>query len=162
MWLDWLNNIEPINKIVINEDILKHVIDKSNWFWTVKFVHASGHGWQCKDHGNSKAQLTFDVKKFFEEFDPENKKWEKFVEVFGKKNIHHDGSSVMIENQTERSAQRNKDNVLHKLRWLLSDVLEEEKKRKQTKVSHNEKKKRMNNKNHNSKKKENRKKPEID
>ena len=162
MWLDWLNSIESVDKIMTNEDILKHVIDKSNWFWTVKFVQASGHGGQHKDHGHSKAQLIFDVKKFFEEFDSENKKWEKFVEVFGKKNIHHNGNSVMLENQTERSAQRNKDNVLHKLKWLLSDVLDEEKERKQTKVPHHEKKKRMNNKNHNSKKKENRKIPEIE
>ncbi len=165
MVFDRINEIEKkdIEDIKLtNDEILAHVMDKSNDFWTVKFVHASGHWWQHKDHGNSKAQLTFDVAKFFEEFDPENTKWDKFVEVFGKKNIHHDGGSVVLENQTERSAQRNKDNVLHKLRWLLSDVLEEEKKRKQTKVPHHEKKKRMNNKNHNSKKKESRKIPEVE
>ena len=145
-----------------NDEILAHVMDKSNDFWAVKFVHASGHGGQHKDHGNSKAQLTFDVSKFFDEFDPENHKWEKFVEVFGKKRIHHDDTILVMENQEERSAHRNEEKLLHVLRWLLSEVLEEEKERKETKVPHHEKKKRMNDKHHISNKKENRKIPEID
>ena len=165
MVFDRINEIEKkdIEDIKLtNDEILANVMNKSNGFWVVKFVHASGHWWQHKDHGNSKAQLTFDVKKFFEEFDPENKRWDKFVEVFGKKNIHHDGSSVMLENQMERSAQRNKDNVLHKLRWLLSGVLEEEKERKDTKVPYHEKKKRTDDKKYHSKKKKHRKNPKID
>ncbi len=141
---------------MINEEILKHVMDKSSWFWSVKFVHASGHWWQHKDHGNSKAQLTFDVVKFFEMFDPDNKKWDKFVEIFGKKRIHHDDTVLVMENQEERSAHRNEEKVLHILRWLLSEVLEEEKERKETKVPHHEKKRRLNDKKHHWKKKENR------
>ena len=157
MWIDKINNVDKLQNHMTNEEILNYVMDKSNWFWTVKFVHASGHGWQHKDHGNSKAQLVFDITKFFEEFDPENKKWERFVEVFGKHKIHHDNSSVMIENQDERSAQRNKEKVLHHLRISLSEVLEEDKEKKQTKVPYHEKKKRMKNKAHNAKKKKNRK-----
>ena len=164
-WETGLNDIEYNKRIdseLSNEEILNYVMEKSNNFWTVKFVHASGHGWQHKDHGNSKAQLTFDVAKFFEEFDPENNLWNKFVEIFGKKNIHHDGSSVVMENQTERSAQRNKEKVLHHLRWLLWQVLEQQKDRKPTKVPHHEKKKRTDDKKHNGKRKENRKKPDVD
>lgn len=147
--------------VLDKERILNHVMDKSKDFWKVKFVRASGHGWQHKDHGNSKAQLTFDVNKFFEIFDLDEK-WDKFVDVVGKKNIHHDGTAVILENQEQRSAKMNEENVLKHLRHLLSEVLEEELERKETKVPKHQKKKRLDNKKHHSKKKEHRKKPEIE
>ena len=93
------------------EYILGKVMDKSKGFWKIKMVHASGHGGQHKDHGNSKVQLVFDINKFFEEFNLGDEMWEKFVKVFGKNKIHHNNTSVILENQSERSAQRNKENV---------------------------------------------------
>ena len=166
MWLDWLDNIvdetKNVEETMTNEEILHYVLQKSSWFWEVKFVHASWHGGQHKDHGNSKAQFHFDINKFFEKFDPENKKWERFVEVFGKKRIHHNDSMLIMENQEERSARRNEEKVLHIFRGLLADVLENDKERKQTKIPSHEKNKRINNKLHNARKKQNRKKPEIE
>lgn len=156
MSLDWNNKKEH------KDQILQEVMDKSKWFWTVKFVHASGHGGQHKDHGNSKAQLVFDVEKFFEAFDLGDDRRDKFVEVFGKKKIHHDNTSVMLENQDERSAQRNKENVLHHLRWLLVEFLEEKKDRVATKTPKYEKKKRLDDKKHHSKKKKHREMPELE
>jgi len=47
------------------------------------------------------------------------------------------------------------------LRHLLSEVLEEELERKETKVPKHQKKKRLDNKKHHSKKKEHRKKPDV-
>lgn len=149
-------------KMVLNkEKILNDVMDKSKDFWKIKLVRASGHGWQHKDHGNSKAQLFFDIDKFFEIFDLEDKKWDDFVEVVWKKNIHHDNSVLILENQEDRSAKINKENVLKHLRHLLSKVLEEQKERKETKVPKSQKEKRLQNKKHHSKKKENRKNPDI-
>lgn len=163
MWLDWLNTIKINNDVMTNEEVLKYVMDKSNNFWAVKFVHASGHGWQHKDHGNSKAQLSFDVDKFFDFFDDLTEEdREKFVGVVWHKNIHHDNTVLTLENQSERSAQRNKKNVLHHLRWILFEFLEEEKDRIETKVPPHEKKKRIDDKKHNSKKKQNRKVPEVE
>jgi ribosome-associated protein len=156
-----IENKKTTDAGITNEEILNHVINKSNNFWTVKFVHASGHGGQHKDHGNSKAQLHFDIDKFFDEFDIDNSKWDKFVEVFGKKNIHHDNTFVVFEDQEERSAQRNKEKVLHHLRHLLSEFLEEDIDRKVTNVPYHEKKKRLDDKKHHSKKKEQRTNLEI-
>ncbi len=144
------------------ETILHEVMDKSKGFYKTKFIHASGHGGQHKDHGNSKAQLTFDVEKFFDTFELDEEKWEKFVEIFGKKNIHHDDTMVILENQEQRSAKTNEENVLKHLRHLLSEVLEEDKDRLETKVPHIEKKKRLDNKKHHSKKKKHRAKPDVE
>jgi ribosome-associated protein len=160
-----MNSIENSQKIdneLTNEEILNHVMDKSNNFWAVKFVHASGHGGQHKDHGNSKAQLHFDVGKFFDEFDPEDRKWEKFVEVFGKKKIHHNNMSVVLEDQEERSALRNQEIALHHLRHKLSEFLEDDIVRKETKVPYHEKKKRIDDKKRKAKKKKNRAKLEME
>lgn len=143
------------------DHILGEVMDKNKKFWNVKFVHASGHGWQHKDHGNSKAQLIFDVEKFFETFDLDEK-WDRFVEVVGKKNIHHDDTVVILENQEDRSAKINKENVLKHLRHLLSEVLEEENERIETIIPKHEKEKRLQDKKHHSKKKEHRKYPDIE
>jgi|GEM_PF-3771142 len=63
------------------DHILNEVMDKSKGFWKVKMIHASGHGGQNKDHGNSKAQLTFDINKFFEIFELDEQKWEKFIDI---------------------------------------------------------------------------------
>lgn len=122
------------------EEILHHVLDKSNDYWKIKFIHSSGHGWQHKDHGNSKAQLTFDVAKFFEDYDEDNLMRDKFVEIFWKKNIHHEGTVVVLENQEQRSAKVNEEKVLKHLRNLLSQVLEEELERAETTVLDIEKK----------------------
>ena len=144
------------------EEILHHVLDKSSGYWKVKFVHSSGHGGQHKDHGNSKAQLTFDVSKFFEDYDEDNVWWEKFVEVFWKKSIHHEGTVVILENQEQRSAKVNEEKVLKHLRDLLSEVLEEEIERVETKVLHIEKKKRVDDKKYHWKKKEHRTKHNLE
>ncbi len=143
------------------DKILHEVMDKSQWYWQMKLVHASGHGGQHKDHGNSKAQLKFDVDKFFKTFDLDDKR-EKFVEVFGKKRIHHDDTVVILENQEQRSAKTNEENVLKHLRHMLSEVLEDELERIETKVPKHKKEKRIKDKKHHSKKKEQRKKPDVE
>ena len=148
--------------ILSKEEILHNIMDKKNNFWSVKFVHSSGHGGQHKDHGNSKAQLFFDVTKFFEDFDKDNTKWDKFVQVFGKHNIHHDGSVVILENQEQRSAKANEENVLIHLRHLLSSVLEDDVDRIETEVPHIEKEKRLEEKKHHWKKKKHRAKNDIE
>jgi protein subunit release factor B len=123
-------------------------MEKQNGYWKVKFIHSSGHGGQHKDHGNSKAQLSFDVAKFFEDYDEDNTRWDKFVEVFGKKNIHHNNTVVVLENQEQRSAKVNEETVLKHLRHMLSEVLEDEIERIETKVPKIEKKKRVDDKKH--------------
>lgn len=143
------------------ENILHEVMDKSKWYWSVKFVHASGHGWQHKDHGNSKAQLKFDINKFFEDFDLDDSMRDDFVVVFGKKHIHHDDSVLILENQEQRSAKKNEENVLKHLKDKLSEFLEEEKERIETQVPQHEKEQRLEDKKHHSKKKEYRKSPDI-
>ncbi len=138
-------------------DEIIHKLDKNNEkFWEIKLVHASGHGWQNINHGNSKAQLFFDVNKFFEIFEISDDKWDRFVVVFGPSKIHHDNSMVVLENQETRYANKNKEKVLNHLKSLLREFLEEEKERIETKISQKEKRKRLNDKRFHSKKKKNR------
>jgi len=140
-----------------NIDEIIHKLDKNNEkFWEIKLVHASGHGWQNINHGNSKAQLTFDVNKFFEIFDISDDKWDKFIEVFGPSKIHHNNSIVVLENQETRYAQKNKEKVLNHLKSLLRELLEEKKERIETKVPPKANKKRLNDKKFHSKKKKDR------
>ncbi len=147
-----------------NIDEIIHKLDKNNEkFWEIKLVHASGHGWQNINHGNSKAQLTFDINKFFETFEIHDSKWDKFVEVFGPSKIHHDNSMVILENQETRHAQKNKEKVLSHLKSLLREVLEEETERiskeipeKMEKNIKKAQKKRLKNKKFHSEKKKNR------
>lgn len=147
-----------------NVDEIIHKLDKNNEkFWEIKLVHASGHGWQNINHGNSKAQLTFDVNKFFEIFEIDDSKWDKFVEVFGPSKIHHDNSVVVLENQETRHAQKNKEKVLSHLRSLLREFLQGEKERIGVEIPDKIKqdikkagKKRLNDKKFHSKKKKNR------
>ncbi len=143
-------------KKVIHDEIMLKLDKNIEKFWEIKLVHASGHGWQNINHGNSKAQLFFDINKFFEIFEISDDKRDKFVEVFGTSKIHHDNSMVVLENQETRYANKNKEKVLHHLKSLLSEFLEEEKERIETKVSQKEKRKRLNDKRFHSKKKKNR------
>lgn len=141
-----------------NIDDIIHKIDKNNEkFWEIKLVHASGHGWQNINHGNSKAQLTFDVNKFFEIFEIHDSEWDKFLEVFGPSKIHHDNSVVVLENQETRYANKNKEKVLAHLKSLLHQVLEDVEERIETKVPIKANKKRLNDKRFHSKKKKDRK-----
>ncbi len=144
------------------DHILNEVMDKSKGFWKVKMIHASGHGGQNKDHGNSKAQLTFDINKFFEIFELDEQKWEKFIDIVWKKQVHHEQSVLILENQEQRSAKMNEENVLKHLRQIISELFEDEKERVETKVPKHEKEKRLQDKKHHSQKKEHRKKPDTD
>lgn len=131
-------------------------------FWWIKLVHASGHWWQNINHGNSKAQLFFDVNSFFELFELDSQQdWDKFVKVVWKKKIHHDNSVLVLENQETRHAERNKENVLKNLRSLLLDFLQEDKDRIETKVPKKEKEKRLQNKKQRWEIKKNREKPSL-
>ena len=146
--------MESINH---NIDEIIHKLDKNNEkFWEMKLIHASGHGWQNINHGNSKAQLSFDINKFFKTFEISDDKREKFVEVFGPSKIHHDNSMVVLENQETRYAHKNKEKVLNHLKSLLREVLEEVEERIEMEIPEKVKEKRSKNKKFNSKKKNNR------
>lgn len=127
-------------------------------YWTVKWVHASGHGWQKINHGNSKAQLHFNINAFYEDFDIKDKTWEDFVKIVWEKNITHDQSTLTLENQETRYASKNKDKVLDHLKWILIELFKEEKERVQTEISREQKEERLEEKWKHSKKKERRKK----
>ena len=130
----------------------------NNRYWTVKRVHASGHGWQKINHGNSKAQLHFNINAFYEDFDIKDKTWEDFVKIVWEKNITHDQSTLTLENQETRYASKNKDKVLDHLKWILIELFKVEKERVQTEISYEQKEERLEKKWRHSKKKERRKK----
>lgn len=142
-------------------EIINIVMNKNNGYWSVKYVHASGHGWQHINHGNSKAQLHFDINKFYNDFNLQDKSWDDFVRVFGDKNITHDQSKLILENQETRYATKNKENVLNHLRQLLLELFREEKERIQTEISEIENEKRLMEKRHNSEKKKLRRSVDI-
>lgn len=164
------NQQELDNKIQKDEQELKKytawqiintVMDKNKWYWQIKYVHASGHGGQNINHGNSKAQLHFDINKFYNDFDLQDKTWDDFVKVFGEKNITHDQSKLVLENQETRYASKNKENVLNHLRQLLLELFKEEKDRIQTEILEIENEKRLMEKKYNSEKKQWRKKVDL-
>lgn len=101
----------------------------NNKYWEVKYVHASGHGWQKINHGNSKAQLHFNINNFYNDFNIKDKTWEDFVKIVGEKHITHDQSTLILENQETRYALKNKENLLVYLKWFLNKFfwVEEEK-----------------------------------
>lgn len=136
--------------------IIETVMKNKSGYWEVKYVHASGHGWQNINHGNSKAQLHFDVNKFYSDFDLKDKSWDDFVKVFGEKNISRDQSKVVLENQETRYASKNKENVLNRLRSLLVELFKEEKERLQTEISQEQNESRLLDKKMNSIKKQTR------
>lgn len=130
----------------------------NNRYWTVKRVHASGHGWQKINHGNSKAQLHFDINNFYNDFDIKDKTRDDFVKLVWEKNITHDQSTLTLENQETRYASKNKDKVLEHLKTLLLELFKEEKERIQTEISHEQKEERLEKKWRHSEKKSRRKK----
>jgi hypothetical protein len=91
----------------------------------------------------------------------QDKSWDEFVRVFGDKNITHDQSKLILENQETRYATKNKENVLNHLRQLLLELFKEEKERIQTEISEIENEKRLMEKRHNSEKKKMRKPIDI-
>ena len=101
----------------------------NNKYWEVKYVHASGHGGQKINHGNSKAQLHFNINNFYNDFNIKDKTWEDFVKIVGEKHITHDQSKLILENQETRYALKNKENLLTYLKWFLNKFfwIEEEK-----------------------------------
>lgn len=117
------------------QDVIAKVLNKNNWYVKIKYVHASGHGGQHINHWNSKAQLHFDVNKFYKDFDLRDKTRDDFVRVFGEKNITKDQSTVVLENQETRYASKNEEKVLNHLRQLLLELFKEEKQRIQTDIS---------------------------
>lgn len=141
--------------------IIDTVMNKNNWYWRIKFVHASGHGWQHINHWNSKAQLHFDINKFYNDFDFPEKSWEDFIKIFWEKNITHDQSTLILENQETRYASKNKDNVLNHLRSLLLELFKDEKERVQTEISQYQKEQNMQDKKRHSEKKKMRQKLDI-
>ena len=91
----------------------------------------------------------------------QDKTWDDFVKVFGEKNITHDQSRLVLENQETRYASKNKENVLNHLRQLLLELFKEEKDRIQTEISEIENEKRLMEKKYNSEKKQWRKKVDL-
>lgn len=164
----WENYIETqisrdedeLKKYTVN-NIIETVMNKNNWYWQVKLVHASGHGGQHINHGNSKAQLHFDINKFYNNFDLSDKSWQDFVRVFWEKNISHDQSTLVLENQETRYASKNRENVLNHLRSLLLELFKEEKERIKTEISEYQKEKDMHEKQMHSEKKKLRQKVDI-
>ena len=130
----------------------------NNRYWTVKRVHASWHGGQKINHGNSKAQLHFNINNFYSDFDIKDKTWEDFVKIVWEKNITHDQSTLTLENQETRHANKNKENVVNRLREILLELFKEEKERVQTEISHEQKEERLKEKWKHSEKKWRRKK----
>ena len=130
----------------------------NNRYWTVKRVHASWHGGQKINHGNSKAQLHFNINNFYSDFDIKDKTWEDFVKIVWEKNITHDQSTLTLENQETRHANKNKENVVNRLREILLELFKEEKERVQTEISHEQKEERIKEKWKHSEKKWRRKK----
>jgi len=139
-------------------EIIETVMKEKSGFWRVEYVHASGHGWQNINHWNSKAQLHFDINKFYNDFNLTDKSWDDFVKVFGEKNISHDQSKLVLENQETRYALKNKEKVLNHLRQLLLELFKEEKERIQTEISEFKKQERLDEKWKHSEKKSRRKK----
>lgn len=140
-------------------EILEIVIrNPNNRYWSVKYVHASGHGWQKINHWNSKAQLHFNINTFYSDFNIKDKTREDFVKLVWEKNITHDQSTLILENQETRHALKNKENVLNHLRTLLLELFKEEKERIQTEISREEKQERLMEKRKHSEKKWRRKK----
>lgn len=144
-------------KKIIDKKLSEIIKNNNHDYWWVKLVHASGHGGQNINHGNSKAQLFFDINQFFELFDLDNDDRDKFVKIVGIKKIHHDDTILVIENQETRYAEMNKENVLKHLIDLLREFLEENKKRIETKVPLLVKEVRIKDKRFNAKKKRDRK-----
>lgn len=130
----------------------------NNRYWAVKRVHASWHGWQKINHGNSKAQLHFNINNFYNDFDIKDKTREDFVKIVWEKNITHDQSTLTLENQETRHANKNKENVVNHLREILLELFKEEKERVQTEISHEQKEERLKEKWKHSEKKWRRKK----
>lgn len=146
-----------MEKQIIDRKLLEITKNNNHDYWWIKLMHASGHGGQNINHGNSKAQLFFDINKFFELFDLDDNDWDKFVNVVGIKKIHHDNTVLVIDNQETRYAEINKENVLKHLIELLREFLKEDKERIETKVPSLVKEARMKDKRFNAKKKRNRK-----
>lgn len=140
-------------------DILEIVMrNPNNRYWTVKRVHASWHGGQKINHGNSKAQLHFSIDNFYNDFDIKDKTWEDFVKIVWEKNITHDQSTLVLENQETRYASKNKENVINHLKAILLELFKEEKERVQTEISREQKEERRKEKWKHSEKKGRRKK----
>lgn len=140
-------------------DILEVVMrNPNNRYWTVKRVHASWHGGQKINHGNSKAQLHFSINNFYNDFDIKNKTRDDFVKVVWEKHITHDQSTLVLENQETRYASKNKNNVVNHLREILLELFKTEKERVQTEISHEQKEERHEQKRRHSEKKWRRKK----
>jgi protein subunit release factor B len=53
----------------------------NNKYREIKYVHASGHGGQKINHGNSKAQLHFNIDNFYKDFDIKDKTRDDFVKI---------------------------------------------------------------------------------
>lgn len=140
-------------------EILETVMrNPNNRYWTVKRVHASGHGWQKINHGNSKAQLHFDINNFYNDFDIKDKTWEDFVKIVWEKNITHDQSTLTLENQETRHASKNKEKVLEHLKAIILELFKDEKERIQTDISREQRQERLMEKRKHSEKKWRRKK----
>ena len=140
-------------------EILK-VVERNpnNRYWRIKLVHASGHWWQNINHGNSKAQLHFNLDNFYNDFGINDKTREDFVKIVWWKNITHNQSILTLENQETRDAKTNKDKVLDHLKAILLELFKEEKERIQIEISHEQKQERLEKKWKHSEKKRRRKK----
>jgi protein subunit release factor B len=143
-----------LHENIINQKLSDVEKNNNHEYWWIKLVHASGHGGQNINHGNSKAQLFFDINKFFEIFDISDDEREKFVKIVGIKKIHHDNTVLVLDNQETRYAETNKVNVLRHLINLLREFLQEDMERIETKVPLVVKEERMKDKKFNAKKKE--------
>lgn len=148
-----------MNKNIDSNDIISQVMkNKNKKFWEISLTHASGPGGQHINHGNSKAQLVFDIDKFLEIFDLSEEKKEKFKQVCGVSKIRNSNSTLILENQETRYASRNKQKLLENLQVLLLEILKEEEPRIETKIPKWIKEKRLNLKKQHSQKKKNRSK----
>jgi len=107
------------------QENIRNIIDTvmkntNNKYWEVKYVHASGHGWQKINHWNSKAQLHFKITNFYNDFDLKDKTRDDFIKIVGEKHITHDQSTLVLENQETRYALKNKENLLNYLKQFLN------------------------------------------
>ena len=105
----------------------------NNKYREIKYVHASWHGGQKINHGNSKAQLHFNIDNFYNDFDIKDKTRDDFVKIVGEKHITHDQSKLILENQETRYALKNKEKLLNYLKdflykffWIEEQKIEKE------------------------------------
>ena len=102
--------------------------------------------------------MHFNITNFYNDFGIKDKTWEDFVKIVWEKNITHDQSTLLLENQETRDPQKNKEKVVEHLKAIILELFKEEKERIQTDISREQRQERLMEKRRHSEKKWRRKK----